>query len=553
MRQEYDKAIASIQQDIEVFYQRFAKNNEVSFADARQLLNAGQLKEFKWTVEEYIQKGRENAVDQRHMKELENASIKVRVSRLEALQLQMRQEVELLAAKHQQGTSELLHGIYKDNYYRSVFELQKGTGVGSSFAKLDNRQINNLLVTPWAPDGRDFSSRIWGDRSKLISELQTTLVQGLIRGNSSDTMINIMTERMGVSRRDAERLVLTEIAFFSGHSRREAYKELEVEEFKNVATLDKKTSTLCRQMDGTVFKVAEAQPNVNCAPFHARCRTVDIPHFEGNVKERAARNEKGDHYMVPGDMTYKEWAKKNVSSDLSEPSGSSNSSTQADPSPATKEPPASEHSGSVEEPSGLPNRRFNPKASYHIELPQVGEETLERLTETNRSIAKEGHKRAKEIAVLLSSKEGIPLARTSGTINKAEFSNEMDAILREASSNSIILTHNHPQGTRINLKDIQNLSLYPSLQAIVAVGHDGGVSAVSTLGKFINVWVFNDLMAKTAEKVNKQLSADSNYAIMSSSERRYYFSHLVLLSMVEELGWEYVEDFEAARTPNWGI
>ncbi|MFH5185736.1 minor capsid protein [Paenibacillus sp. TAB 01] len=253
------------------------------------------------------------------MKELENASAKVHISRLEALQTQMRQHVEVLTAKRQQGTSAVLGGIYKDNYYRSIFELQKGAGLGSSFAKLDTRQLENLLVKPWAPDGSNFSSRIWADRTKLVSELNTTLVQGLIRGDSSDKMITQLSERMGVSRSRAENLVLTESAYFSGASRRAAYDELGVEKYQNIATLDKRTSKTCRTMDKTIFPLAEAQPGVNCAPFHGRCRTVDIPYYEDNIKERAARGDDGKTYNVPGDMTYEQWAKEHAPVDAKKP------------------------------------------------------------------------------------------------------------------------------------------------------------------------------------------------------------------------------------------
>ncbi|MFB0840970.1 minor capsid protein [Paenibacillus oleatilyticus] len=311
LNREYAKATAEIQKDIEVFYQRFAKNNEVSYAEARQMLTAGQLKEFRWTVQEYIQKGRENAVDQRWMKELENASIKVRVSRLEALQTQMRAKVEMLAAKRQTGTQDVLGGIYKDGYYRSVFELQKGAGVGTSFAKLDSRQTENLLMTPWAPDGKNFSARIWGDRTKLVTELQTTLVQGLIRGDPAEKMISGLSDRMGVSRANAARLVMTEAAYFSGQSRLDAYREMEVEEYKFTATLDRKTSPMCQGMDGKVFPISEAKAGVNYPPLHSHCRSTTIPHYDDNVKERAAR-EDGKTYDVPGDMTYEQWKKEHV-------------------------------------------------------------------------------------------------------------------------------------------------------------------------------------------------------------------------------------------------
>ncbi|MFC3802702.1 minor capsid protein [Cohnella sp. GCM10012308] len=330
MNAEYGRAAASIQRDIDAFYQRFAFNNSVDLASARQILKAGELREFKWTVEDYIKAGRENAVDQRWMKELENASIRVRVSRLEALQLQMRQHVETLTAKRHTGTAGALGGIYKDGYYRTVFELQQGVGIGSSFAKLDSRQVDKLLVTPWAPDGSNFSARIWGDRTKLVAELQTTLTQGLIRGDSSDTMIDQIQARMGVSRSAAASLVLTESAYFAGQSRADGYRELGVESYKFTATLDRRTSTICRDMDGKVFQVVELQPGVNYPPLHVRCRSTTIPHYEDNVQQRAARGDDGKTYDVPGDMTYKEWAEKNVPPDSPAPEP-----------PKPKTPPAS--------------------------------------------------------------------------------------------------------------------------------------------------------------------------------------------------------------------
>lgn len=330
MNAEYGRAMASIQKDIDVFYQRFAFNNSVDLASARQILKAGELREFKWSVEDYIKAGKENAIDQRWMKELENASIRVRVSRLEALQLQMRQHVETLAARRQTGTAEALGGIYKDGYYRTVFELQQGAGIGSSFAKLDSRQIDKLLVTPWAPDGSNFSARIWGDRTKLVAELQTTLMQGLIRGDGSDTLIDQIQARMGVSRSAAASLVLTESAYFAGQSRADGYRELGVESYKFTATLDRRTSTICRDMDGKVFLVAEMQPGVNYPPLHVRCRSTTIPHYDDNVQQRAARGDDGKTYDVPGDLTYKEWAEKNVPPDSPAPEP-----------PKPKTPPAS--------------------------------------------------------------------------------------------------------------------------------------------------------------------------------------------------------------------
>ncbi|WP_340034027.1 minor capsid protein [Paenibacillus sp. FSL H3-0302] len=311
MQKEYRKAQISIQTDVNNFYQRFADNNGiVSLSAAKQVLKAGELKEFRWSVEDYIARGKENAIDQRWMKELENASIRVRVTRLESIQLQMKQHVEELSAKRLAGTTELLGNVYKDGYYRSIFELEKGIGIGASFAKIDKRQLEAILSAPWAPDGSSFSQRIWTDRVRLTGTLRNIFSQGLISGDTSKQMIEQLMKRFDVSRKNAERLILTESAYFAGQSRIAGYKELGVEQYRYTATLDSRTSITCRDLDGKVFDIEDAQVNVNYPPMHAYCRSTTIPHYEDNIKERVARDEDGKTYKVPEDINYNDWAEK---------------------------------------------------------------------------------------------------------------------------------------------------------------------------------------------------------------------------------------------------
>lgn len=530
MEIEYAKANASIQRDIDTFYQRFAKNNEIGLAEARQVLKAGELKEFKWTVDDYIKAGRENAVDQRWMKELENASIRVRMTRLEALQMQMRQHVEVLTGKRQTGAKELMGDIYKDGYYHSVFELHKGTGLGATFSKLDKRQIEAVLSKPWAADGSNFSARIWKDRDKLVHELQTVLTQGMIRGDTPDKMVNALSDRMGVSRSAAARIIQTESAYFAGQSRMDAYKELGVEQYKFTATLDKRTSSICRHMDGEVFAVSEAEVGVTYPPLHAYCRSTTIPYYEDNVQERIARDEDGKNQAVPGDITYEQWEKEYVKPNTpSEPAESNTSESE------------------VEEPGGSFNRKYNPKASYHVDLPNVSEPVLEKLAEVNRSLAREGHKAGKEIMVIMDQTAGKKIGRADGVINKVTFTPEIHESLIKAPPNSVILTHNHPRGTRVNVKDIRNMAIYPAISSLLAVGHDGGVSGVSSNGKSSDLLVFNNVLESTALTALEQLQSSENYATMSETAKNEYMDYLWLRLIIKELGWTYVEDFQAAK------
>ena len=145
LEKQYNEAVQTVTNDINNWYMRFAENNKITFTEAKRLLNAKELKEFKWTVEEYIQKGKENALNKQWVKQLENVSARVHINRLESLRIQMQNQVEVLMGNELDDISNLITDIYQDTYYRSIFEIQKGFGVGSSFAKLDTKLIENYI------------------------------------------------------------------------------------------------------------------------------------------------------------------------------------------------------------------------------------------------------------------------------------------------------------------------------------------------------------------------------------------------------------------------
>jgi len=137
LEKQYKQALSRIEKDISVWYQRFAINNEISFAEAKQMLSGKELKEFKWDVTDYIKYGEENAINQKWMKELENASARVHVSRLEALKIQTQNHIEVLYGNQIDGIDQLARNIYKDGYYHTAYEIQKGFNVGYEPSKLE--------------------------------------------------------------------------------------------------------------------------------------------------------------------------------------------------------------------------------------------------------------------------------------------------------------------------------------------------------------------------------------------------------------------------------
>lgn len=310
VQRQYIRATNSIQMDIGRWYQRLADNNDISYAGAKKLLKKNELEEFKWTVEDYIKAGEENAVDQRWMKELENASARHHISYLEAMKLQMQQHAELLSTEFEGGMTDYLHKAYGEQYYRTAFEVAKGTGAGTNLARLDGRKIEAVIKRPWAQDGEDFSSRIWTNKDKLVRNLHTELTQNIIRGESPQKAVDSLSKTMEVSRSQAGRLIMTESAAISSAAQKDCLKELGVEKYEILATLDGQTSEICRDMDGKVFDMKDYKVGITAPPFHPNCRSTTVPYFDDEFTEgeqRAARDGDGKTYYVPADMKYWEW------------------------------------------------------------------------------------------------------------------------------------------------------------------------------------------------------------------------------------------------------
>lgn len=310
----FDRAQAAIDKEIRVWYQRFADNNGISLAEAKKLLRQNELDELKWDIEEYIKRGQENAVSQKWLKELENASAKFHISRLEALKLRTQNAAENAFAAEQNRLTDRLVGTWKEDYYRTAFEVQKGFSLGFDVARVDENRVNKLLDTPWTADGQTFSDRIWKSKAQLLDSVSSELTQMCILGKAPDDAIAAIAKRMNVAKSQAGRLVMTENAYFGSAAQQQCYKDLDVERYQIVATLDSRTSDICRHFDGKVFDMKDYEPGVTAPPFHVYCRSCTVPYFADNDENgmRAARNAGGKTYYVPASMTYGEWQEKYV-------------------------------------------------------------------------------------------------------------------------------------------------------------------------------------------------------------------------------------------------
>ena len=304
-----------IDDDITVWHKKVATANGISMADAKKLMSRKDRKEFQWTLEEYEQHAKADLLSGVTSANVMNASANWHLSYLDGMKLQLEHHVDKLYKNIDSKTRNHFKESLNENYLNTAFELQKGIGIGEKMeVPYDERKLENILRTPWASDGKNFSQRIWKDRTQLVNNLQKNLSESVIRGDSDTDMIQALSKDEKRAEFNTRRLVETESAYFDSLSEQECCEDFGVEKYRFLAVLDMKTSDICQELDNKVFLEKDRQVGVNAPPMHPFCRSTTAPVIDEDfLTSRRAKNPKtGEYDEIPPDMNYKQWKEKYV-------------------------------------------------------------------------------------------------------------------------------------------------------------------------------------------------------------------------------------------------
>lgn len=302
------RASDDLQKEIAAWVEKYADAEGITLADARKRLSTGELQRLKMNLEEFTKLAKDNA-DGRWEKELTSASASVHVTRLQALELQMKNIVRKLYAGQESAMSDFLTGLYADEREHMTYEIQRAKGKFDSLAALPEDRVQKILQRPWADDGQAFSERLWGTQNKLINVMQSELLRGIISGKDTGTIGKSVAKRMGAASYAGVRLIQTETTRLIVESDKDTFEEMGIDQVEVVETLDRSTCDICSALDGQTMKRSEASAGSTAPPFHTNCRGILVPHDVELSKDghRTARDpETGKSIEIP-DMPFKDW------------------------------------------------------------------------------------------------------------------------------------------------------------------------------------------------------------------------------------------------------
>ena len=295
-------------------FEKYMTKHGLSETQAWNLLNTLQDKTSLEELRKALKNKDSDKTKQELLRELEAPAYRARMERLQDLLQQMDTVMQNVYRQEQLFDTSFFQNLCEEVYYRSIYNIQRQTGLGFSFSNISQKQIDQVLSMNWS--GKHYSQRIWKNTQDLSETLKQELLVSLLTGRTDRETSEVIMNRFGTGAMQARRLVRTESCFLSGELTARSYEECGIEKYRYLATLDLRTSEICRELDGKVFPLKERQAGKNYPPMHPWCRSTTISVIDEDILRTMKRNaynpEKGRSETVPANMTYPQWYEKYV-------------------------------------------------------------------------------------------------------------------------------------------------------------------------------------------------------------------------------------------------
>ena len=302
------KASKDIEEEIYKLYSRYSKDNRLSYAEANKLLTGPKYKEWRMDLKDYVDEITKTD-NKELLLELNTLSAKSSITGLEEQLYQIQKILDRdYIFKHKEVKKLLKTGI-KNSFTQTAYTIENLNGFHSNFSMISQKDIEDIINLPWS--GKNYSSRLWANRTKLKDKVQEQIVQATIQGKDLRQCIKDVSETMEATREVTKRLINTEHAYACSQGDLKMYEEFGIDKYEYVATLDSKTSNICRGLDGKVYKRSEAISGVNFPPMHPHCRSTTVPADVETLGDetRIAKDSKGNYIYLKADISYEDYRK----------------------------------------------------------------------------------------------------------------------------------------------------------------------------------------------------------------------------------------------------
>lgn len=453
----YSRTNKHLTSKIDQIFESYRRDHGLTELEARRLLdsvkNLSDIRELKQALQ--------NTTDSEEIRQLllliDSAPYASRIERYERLQEQVGELSTRLYKVEKRASDEFYSDFISDAYYRSIFDLHQQAGVAFKFNTIDPAEIKEIQKMRWL--GANYSQRIWGNTQQLADELQKELAVGLLTGRSVHETADAIDAKFAKGKNNARRLVRTETNHFHAEMEAKAYEEADVEYYRFLATLDLRTSSICQEHDGKIYKVSERVKGKNYPPLHPWCRSdtiaSDDPEWLAGRVRSARDPETGKTIQVPADMTYDEWYRDYVEK------------------PRERELSGKEFGAKLDY---IRSDSFVEKLRSHPKTANIAES----VASVSRKMLQHRNGTAFEDYCLLDAHTGkiVAVSNKARKTKCVVYNEQVRKAFEVSPEKSLVSIHNHPSGYPPSLSDLASLQQRSKNNTIkygLTAGHDGSV------------------------------------------------------------------------------
>jgi SPP1 gp7 family putative phage head morphogenesis protein len=324
----FEQARKDLNDKVFYFFTRYAKNNKITLDEAQKVLSLSELRDFRGGLAEFERLAKDSIGT--FNLQVDNLSVKARVTRYEALLTQCDGILQKLYQEQKKQMEGEAADIFTSEYYHRLFDIEQYTGFKFPYSQPAASVVQKVIEQPVF--GMDISEHLWRQDIDTGFRIRQALNNMFVTGRPPQDFAEQLQKAIGAVRVDktekvtgtgkkyeAYRLLYNESAHCVNQAQLQAYRDDGIDEFEDMATLDKSTCETCAYYDGKHYPVKDAVEGENHPSFHVNCRCTTapyIPDLDDLSSTRASRDPVTDKSVPTTAQTYDEWKAQNDSKDV---------------------------------------------------------------------------------------------------------------------------------------------------------------------------------------------------------------------------------------------
>ena len=282
MEENFNLALEDIEQQINVFYERYAKSQGISIEEALKRVSEHDVKAFEKKAKEYVKK-KDFSPEANAQLKLYNATM--RINRLELLKAELNLHLTDLTVKNSDLIEKHLEKLADSEYARQ-------SGILDTKLRFSKEGVKAIVNSDYKYG--NFSKNIWTNQEALMGNIATMLRRSIIQGANPTDMIGRLRSQFNVSKHEAKRLLVTEASRVQGDVQLDAIEQAGYDEYIYISELT--ACDICKQLDGKHFKIKDREVGVNFYPMHPYCKCSSAAYYDSEQLDKEIaeyRKERG--------------------------------------------------------------------------------------------------------------------------------------------------------------------------------------------------------------------------------------------------------------------